>query len=114
MPTVLTTTVDTLRPYTHDTRTAQEYSNTTGRERPRQAATRQRPAPTTSNDLVAESSHRGGQSMIFVCAGLNLAVPPSEGVLSLWHELELFAECPSGRLGRRWDSRRHDVPGLTP
>ena len=52
--------------------------------------------------------------MIFVCAGLNLAVPPSEGVLSLWHELELFAECPSGRLGRRWDSRRHDVPGLTP
>jgi hypothetical protein len=42
-------------------RTAQKYSNAIGRERLRQAANRQRPAPTTANDLAARSSHRGGQ-----------------------------------------------------
>jgi hypothetical protein len=42
-------------------RTAQKYSNAIGRERLRQAAHRQRPAPTTANDLAARSSHRGGQ-----------------------------------------------------
>jgi hypothetical protein len=42
-------------------RTAQKYSNASSRERLRQAAARQRPAPTTANDLAARSSHRGGQ-----------------------------------------------------
>ena len=42
-------------------RTALEYSNVIGCERPRQAATGQRPAPATASDLAAESSHRGGQ-----------------------------------------------------
>jgi hypothetical protein len=40
-------------------RTADKYSNAIGRERLREAATERRPAPTTTNDLDARSSHRG-------------------------------------------------------
>ena len=40
-------------------RTAHKYSNVIDHERPQGTATGQRPAPTTANDLPAESSHRG-------------------------------------------------------
>ncbi|SRR5579875_616804 len=42
-------------------RTAVEYSNAIGCERPRRTPTSRRPAPTTPNDLGTGSSHRGGQ-----------------------------------------------------
>ena|SRR5215475_12838589 len=40
-------------------RTAHKYSNAIDRQRLRKAVARQQPAPTTSYDLAAESSHRG-------------------------------------------------------
>ena len=40
-------------------RTAHKYSNATDRERPQGTATGQRPAPTTANDLPAESRIEG-------------------------------------------------------
>ena len=42
-----------------DHRTAHKHSNAADLERLRQTATAQRPAPTTANDLAAESSHLG-------------------------------------------------------
>src|SRR5215813_5724785 len=42
-------------------RTAREYSNASDWERLGQTPTKHRPAPTTANDLSAESSHRGAR-----------------------------------------------------
>jgi hypothetical protein len=56
-------------------RTAQKHSNANGRERLRQAATGQRAAPTTANDLGAESSHRGITPINVVCADLKKIGP---------------------------------------
>lgn len=53
-------------------RTADEYSNVSSRERLRQTATGQWPAPMTANDLAARSSHRGDHPITVVCADLNL------------------------------------------
>jgi hypothetical protein len=41
--------------------TARKYSNAGDRERLQQAATERWPAPTTANDLAAESSHLGAR-----------------------------------------------------